>query len=62
MLLQELWSDISEEQKDSKKEKKQKRDKSADKYRTYVAGNMLMNQTCSSDLSGTKKISTDTRI
>lgn len=32
--------------------KKNKKDKSADKYMKYIAGNMIINQTCSGKLSG----------
>lgn len=46
---------------ESKKTKKDKKDKSADKYLSFVSGNMIMNHTCSGDLSGNKKTSKDTR-
>jgi hypothetical protein len=45
----------------TKPKKKNKKDKSADKYDTYVSGNMLFRNTCSSSLAGTKKISNDLR-
>lgn len=38
-----------------KKKKKDKRDKTADKYFNYIAGNMMMRNTCAGELSGTKK-------
>lgn len=46
---------------ESTKTKKTKKDKSADKYFSFVGGNMIFRQTCSGDLSGTKKTSTDTK-
>jgi hypothetical protein len=50
------------EEMDKKFKKKNKKDKSADVYPSFVVGNMLFRNVCSSDLAGTKKISTDTRI
>jgi hypothetical protein len=64
MLLRELLQMNEEEELNDKKKKKTKkdpRDKSADKFTTYVGGNTIMNQTCSGDLAGTKKVSTDIR-
>lgn len=58
MLLQELL-DITESK--AVKKKKSIKDKTADKYDTYVAGNMLFRNTCPGSLSGTKKISKDLR-
>ena len=55
-LLRELL--ITEE----KKTKKKKGDKSADKYFTHIAGNMLFKNTCSGELSGDKKIEKDMGI
>lgn len=40
---------------DKKKKVKNKKDKSADRYPAYVAGNMLFTNTCSGDLAGDKK-------
>ena len=45
-----------------KKPKKKKGDKSADKYFTYVAGNMMFRNSCSGELSGNKKVEKDTGI
>jgi len=53
---------IDEADKKKKKNKKETKDKKADKYDSYIAGNMLFRNTCSGELSGDKKISTDTRI
>lgn len=39
-----------------KKKKKDPRDKSADIYPSYVAGNVMFRNVCSSDLSGEKKV------
>lgn len=39
----------------SDKKKKNKKDKSADKYLHYVAGNMIFKDTCSGKLSGDTK-------
>ncbi len=54
MLLKELWTIVAEEDKVSKKSKKAKnsKDKSADKFFSYVAGNTIMKQVCSGKLSG----------
>lgn len=49
-------------QEEEKKKKKKKGDKSADKFTTYVSGNMLFKNACSGDLSGTKETETDTGI
>ena len=38
-----------------KNKKKNKKDKSADKFFTHVAGNMLFRNTCSGELAGTMK-------
>lgn len=40
---------------DNKKTKKNKKDKTADKYPSYVAGNLFFNNTCSGKLSGDKQ-------
>lgn len=45
-----------DESEDKKKKKKDKKDKSADIYNTYVAGNTIMRNVCSGELSGTMKI------
>jgi hypothetical protein len=50
MTLQELLVEQTKEKKSNKK------DKTAKRYFHYVAGNMLFNQPCSGDLSGTKKV------
>lgn len=38
---------------DDKKKKKDKKDKTADKFPSFVAGNMLFQNVCSGKLSGT---------
>lgn len=38
---------------EDKKKKKNKKDKTADKFPSYVAGNMLFRNVCSGSLSGT---------
>lgn len=40
--------------KSKTKKKKDVRDKSADRYPSFVAGNMLFTNVCSGELSGTK--------
>lgn len=49
MLLQEVVILEAED----KKKKKDKKDKTADKFPSYVAGNMLFKNVCSGGLSGT---------
>lgn len=44
------------------KKKKKKGDKSADKYFSYISGNMMFSNVCSGSLSGNKKIEKDTGI
>lgn len=39
-----------------KKKKKNKKDKSADVYTSYVAGNVMIKNICAGSLSGEKKI------
>lgn len=51
-LLREL---LAENETGSKKKGKNKKDKTADKYFTYVAGNMLFRNVCSGKLAGDKK-------
>ncbi len=53
--LKELLT-ITESATEKPKKKKDKKDKSADKYFSYISGNMMFQNTCSGDLSGTKKI------
>ncbi len=52
MLLKELWAVVTETDKPKKKNKK---DKSADKYLNYVAGNTILKNVCSGKLSGEKQ-------
>lgn len=57
--LQEL---LKLNESDDKKKKKSKKDKSADIYTNYVAGNTIMRNVCGGELSGTKKTSTPPTI
>ncbi len=63
MLLKELFqmNEDDTEVASKKKKKKEPKDKSADKFTTYVGGNTILQQTSSGELSGTKKISKDLR-
>lgn len=50
-MLKDLWM-MNESEPSKKDKKKNKKDKSADRYFNYVAGNTVMNGTCSGKLSG----------
>ncbi len=49
----EFLKELMELTEADKSTKKRKKDKSADIYTTYVAGNTIMRNVCSGELSGT---------